>query len=317
MLLLRKQPERDFIILNLTDTQLSDAEWLDETGHNRSVLIKTVQELVARTQPDLITVTGDLAWAKHHTSYRMLGAFLDGFGIPWAPIWGNHDQQEGMEEVQHIVELYRHYPNFLYESGDVRLGNGNYVIGITQSDKLLAGLIMMDSHDRSPYINEQGEETQAWAKLTPPQLDWYEAQVRTLRQLGCESTALLLHIPIYAYRTAIEEWKALPSTVKTCDPSSGRLIFTSKQGSCCEDVASYPADEGMFARICALESTKLVIAGHDHINNTILNHHGVQLVYSLKTGPGCYWDKALNGGTVLTVKADGHFTVHHEYVSAE
>ena len=41
---------------------------------------------------------------------------------------------------------------------------------------------------------------------------------------------------------------------------------------------------------------------------------GVILAFSLKAGPGCYWDPRLNGGTVLTVTSDGMAGFRHEYV---
>ena len=104
MRILKKNPERDFTVLNLTDTQLSNAEWAE--GHKaREILEYTVRELVARTSPDLITVSGDLAWAGHDHAYTMLADLLDGFSIPWAPVWGNHDNQDGAEYIDGIAVI--------------------------------------------------------------------------------------------------------------------------------------------------------------------------------------------------------------------
>ncbi len=73
MIRLPKDPARDFIVLNLTDPQLSDGEWAE--GHpNRTILTRTVTELVQRTSPDLITITGDLAWAGHRVRGRNCGS---------------------------------------------------------------------------------------------------------------------------------------------------------------------------------------------------------------------------------------------------
>ena len=89
MLTLKKTPGRDFILLNLSDPQLGDEEWAPDHPHRR-ILEGTVWELVRRVSPDLITVSGDLAWAGNDLAYDALADFLDGFGIPWAPMWGNH-----------------------------------------------------------------------------------------------------------------------------------------------------------------------------------------------------------------------------------
>lgn len=316
MIVVNKKSDKDFVILNLTDIQLSDEDWTGADAHNRTILKTTVQALVERVRPDLITVTGDLSYSNNYAAYSMLADFLDSFQIPWAPIWGNHDQQGGMDCIAQVVEQYRKHPLFTYESGDSAFGNGNYVIGITEDGKPVSALVMMDSHDRSQYCNEQGVEDTVWAKLTDRQLDWYQQQIEQLKQQGYASTALMLHIPIHAYRLAIEEWKHKEGTTKRYDEQRLREVYVSAQGECNEAVCSYPEDEGMFSRISALGSTRVVVAGHDHINSTILDYKGIKLVYSLKTGAGCYWKSNLNGGTVLRIQTDGAITVHHAFVDA-
>ena len=59
---------------------------------------------------------------------------------------------------------------------------------------------------------------------------------------------------------------------------------------------------------------KTVVAGHEHVNNWMVNYEGIKLVYSLKTGMGCYWNPILNGGTVLAVGSDGIREIKHEFV---
>ena len=54
-----KNPEKDFVILNITDVQLSDGEVYGEMGARSNAIIT---KLVEDTQPDLITLTGDNAW---------------------------------------------------------------------------------------------------------------------------------------------------------------------------------------------------------------------------------------------------------------
>ena len=70
MIHLNKKAGRDFVILNLTDTQLSNEEWADGS-QKRAILEYTVATLVGRIKPDLITVTGDLAWAGHTDVFQI------------------------------------------------------------------------------------------------------------------------------------------------------------------------------------------------------------------------------------------------------
>ena len=94
MKILKKNQNEYFVILNLTDTQLTNAEW-DEGCEKRKILEYTVSKLINEIDPDLITVTGDLAWAGHDVAYDSLAELLDSYNIPWAPVWGNHDNQNG------------------------------------------------------------------------------------------------------------------------------------------------------------------------------------------------------------------------------
>ena len=135
MKILKKNPDKDFVILNLTDPQLGDPEW--EDGHqNRKILEYTVEQLVERIKPDLITVSGDLAWAGYVRAYEMFAELLEKFQIPWTMVWGNHDNQNGAECIERIVEKYVQCPHCIYERGDSALGNGNYVIGVEENSDL-------------------------------------------------------------------------------------------------------------------------------------------------------------------------------------
>ncbi|MBE5818054.1 MAG: hypothetical protein E7312_03260 [Clostridiales bacterium] len=322
MIKLKKQPNKNFKILNISDPQLDDSEWNDGEK-SKEIITNTFAQLIERVKPDLITVSGDLSWSGCHAAYGKLADMLDSYGIPWAPVWGNHDNQGGADNVKALVDIVCARKHCIYESGDEALGNGNYVILIEENEKPVEGVIMMDSHDRMPYTDENGNVHSAWAKLYPEQVEWYKAQVKALQEIGCEDTTLVMHIPIYAYREAVEA--ALP---KNIDPRKVSIEDSYKADTWNEGyknsfgvmwegdrVCSYPADDGMMDAILELGSTKHVIAGHDHVNNFVIEYKGVKLIYSLKLGLGCYWNPKLNGGTVLTVTGDGVTDVKHEYVN--
>ena len=322
MISMIKTPGRDFLVLNLSDPQLGDGEW--EAGHpNRKILEDCVKTLAARVHPDLITVSGDLAWAGNDRAYDALADFLDTFGIPWAPVWGNHDNQEGPEKVEAVVSRYLTHLLCVYERGPADLGNGNYVIRIEEDGRPVSALFMLDSHDRAPYVNEAGVESNEWAKLIPEQLAWYREQIAALEADGCRDSAIILHIPIYAYREAFAaafRQDIDPKSVLPEDADGGACWnpgYESSFGVLWEGIGSYPADEGAFSVISELGHTKHILAGHDHVDNFVISYEGVTFIYSLKAGPGCYWDPRLNGGTVLAVGENGVHSVRHEYVKAE
>jgi len=321
MLFLEKSPKKDFIVLNLTDPQLGADEWAQD-HRNGKILRYTVDKLMEKMQPDLVTVTGDISHAGGYEAYDRFADMMEGYGVPWAPVWGNHDNQGGESFIDGLAERYMERPHCLYEKGDPSLGNGNYVIAIMETGKPVEGLIMMDSHDRMPYVNEQGETTKVWAKLLPDQLIWYRQQVKALTDMGCHSTSMFMHIPIFAYT---EAWDAAfnssmrPEAIgieESYGDDCWNNGYTDSFGVKYEDICSYPVDEGAFDVIRELQSTKHIVCGHDHVNNFVVCHKGVKFVYALKTGAGCYWKSRMSGGTVLQIGSSGAYKLWHEYINA-
>ncbi len=316
---LEKHSDKDFTVLNLSDPQLSDSEWQDGHPH-RKILEYTVTELVRRTRPDLITVSGDLAWAGHDHAYDMLASLLDGFGIPWAPVWGNHDNQNGDECVDSVAERYMTCPNCIYEKGDRTLGNGNYVIGIEQDGAPVTALILLDSHHKELRTDKDGTPSPVWARLWDSQVVWYRNQIKTLKEEGYRDAAVILHIPIYAYCEASAAAYRQPADLKeiTVQQAEGSECwnerYTDSTGVQHENICCCPEDDGMLSVFKEEGLTKLILAGHDHINNWIIRYRGIQLAYSLKAGAGWYWDPLLNGGTVLKINSSGIYDIFHEFV---
>ena len=301
-----KKSGKDFVILNLSDPQLDKIDWYeDAVGHK--ILRYTVDELIKRVHPDLITVTGDISYGNQYESYHAFGDMLDAYGIPWAPVWGNHDNQEGPEPVQKVVEEYLQRPLCVYENGDPALGNGNYVIVIEDeaSGKTVEGLIMMDSN---------------WSGLFPKQFGWYEEQIAALNALGCYDATLMMHVPHYGYKQA---WEAAhgggndPASLKfadSFDPARWKEGYRDSFGVKRENICSYEEDEGALDLFERLGTTKHILVGHDHIDNFAVRYRGIWHIYALKTGIGCYYNADLNGGTVLKVGDGGIREFYHEFV---
>ena len=319
MISIKKQPNKDFVILNLSDPQLKNDEW-NEGHEKRKILVTTVNRLIEKTKPDMITISGDLSWAGNDRAYAMLADFINGFGLPWAIVWGNHDNQDGAEYISEMVARYQEYSHFTYESGDSELGNGNYVIAIEEDNKPVEALIMMDSHNREPFVTPEGETIRGWGRVNKAQVAWYGEQIEELKAKGFKDATLILHIPIYGYHYASQAAFVPSINLKevTVEQSYTDMCwnegYKDSIGVQYEAISSYPAEDGMFDAILEHGITRHVIAGHDHVNNWIIEHEGIKFIYALKTGPGCYWNSVLNGGTVLKINSDGVYSVYHEYV---
>ena len=319
MIYLNKKQGRDFVILNLTDTQLSNEEWADGS-QKRAILEYTVDALVKRVSPDLITVSGDLAWAGHDMAYGMVADMLDSFGIPWACVWGNHDNQNGAEYINGIVDSYLTRKNFVYEKGDPKFGNGNYIISVGEDGRPVTAIIMADSHDRFLFVCEDGTEKLAWGKLIPEQVEWLTANAAELKNVGYADGLLIMHIPFFEYRLAANAaYKdGMDRKAMTLADADGDGVwnpgYEGSLGVQHEGIGSYPVCDGVFADIKGTDFIRTVVTGHEHINNFMIDYEGVKLVYSLKTGAGCYWEPVMNGGTVIRIGDGGVESVAHEYV---
>ena len=307
----------DFTILNLTDPQLGDSEW-DEGQPAGKLLTDTVTRLVEMTRPDLITVSGDIAWSANFVSYRRFTELMESFGLPWAPVLGNHDQEHCPEVTEKEIDVLLTGKNCLFERGDPKLGWGNYVLAVGFDGKPAHGIIFMDSHSYVDYTPPGGQTYAAWAEIWPEQIEWYRDRIKELSELGVRESSIITHIPLYPFRDAVTaayrpdvDLKAVPprdgEQTGIWNPGYGDVSF----GVMYEPVCSYPEDNGFFDVIRDLGNTKTFVCGHDHINTFSTVYRGVRLAYAVKTGSGCYWDERINGGTVLKIAPSGRMTVKH------
>ena len=314
-----KEGDDGFRVLNLSDPQLSNGNWDTSVSE---ILTDTVNALVSAERPDLITISGDLAWGSESIeSYDRLADLLDSTGVPWAPVMGNHDDASHASKVR-ISEIFASHERSLFRWGDERLGCGNYVIVLRLNGAPVHGLIMMDTHSNMFFVDDDGEVVSSYAELTREQIGWYGDVCDALSEMGVPETTMISHIPCYTYRDAFAAAFLPGVDPKTIPAGDGMQTgcwtagYEDSFGVVHEDViASAERDNGFFDVLLAHGSTKTLIAGHDHINNFSILYRGVRFVYSLKTGPGCYWEPELNGGTLIDISPDGAATVRHHYVT--
>lgn len=302
---LEKDPEKDFIILNLADIQLTGEESFDEYGN---IAKATIDRLVKENNPDLITLTGDNAWST--AAYIDMIHTVDSYNIPWAPVMGNHDGQ-GLADEFFAAYYYTEADNCLFRFGPRDMGYGNYIINITENGIVIHTLFMMDTHSGADY----GDGISGYDHLWENQIDWYKWAVNGSKKLHgktIEST-VIMHIPVYEYNYA---WKEAAYNKKTgiyTNPEYSETAF----GVNNEPICSPPVNNGFFAVCKELGSTKNILVGHDHTNCSSIVYEGIRLTYGVKTGPGCYWNPAVNGGTLLIINSSGNCSVSHRFIDPE
>lgn len=319
MITLQKPIDKNFVILNLSDTQLSFEEF--RKGHKyREILDYTVGTLIDRVHPDLITISGDLCCEHDDAAYVAFADYFDALSIPWAPIFGNHDNMSPPEKLNVFADDFLSRRSCVFEKGDPELGIGNYVIKICENERVLSALIMIDAHEVYPYTDKDGTEKLSYETLWPNQMEWYREQIKALKSEGCSDSAMILHTPIFAYRDAVK--KAYKKDVDKVGMKWGESLsadvwnesYEDSVGVCREIPCAPVFDDGVFELLKEQAHTKLVVAGHDHKNNFIIDHNGIKLVYATKTGAGCYYDADINGGTVIEIGKNGIKKVYQEMV---
>ena len=300
--------DREIRILQLTDMQVIDGSQrrtpdrirIDEinawTRENFDIQLGNhIRSVVTQTRPDVIFVTGDIVYGSFDDSGEALKWFvslIESFNIPWAPAFGNHDNESKMG-VKWQCELLEGADNCLFKRGNVT-GNGNYTVGIACGDKLKRVLYMTDSNGcgdcSDPDVTkEQGIYPDQLARIRESADKIKNAQGRAVKGL------MAFHIPIKEF-TEAERAKGYSEAGYTLgvDAEAKDGDF----GSRYERIRGIDIGDGVkFMRDSCIDS---VFTGHYHKNNTRILYEGIQWVYGLKTGQYDYHTAGSIGGTLIT-----------------
>ena len=303
---LEKTPGEDFVVLNLADIQLSDENvFADEGVYTKELITK----LVEANDTDLITLSGDNAWGP--VSYIEVVSWIDSFGIPWAPVMGNHDGEGCISEFWASYQMYE-AENCLFEFGPKDMGYGNYIINITENDDIVHTFFMMDTHDSAEYTLEDGTYIDGYDHLWENQLLWYEWAVNGIEELAGHSveSTVIMHIPVTEY---IDAWEMVSITnedgTSKINPDFAAVATGQKGEDCCPGAVN----NGFFSLVKELGSTKTILVGHDHRNDFTVLYDGILLAYGVKTGFGSYWSPDRIGGTTITVDSEGSAELEQHY----
>ncbi len=300
-LTIQKAPDKDFVVLNLTDIQLSDNEVYGRKAKKAKAMIK---ELVEKTEPDLITLTGDNAWGV--LAYIQHAEYIDSLGIPWAPVMGNHDGEKTFSEFW-ASYFYENAENCLWNYGPKGMGFGNYIINIEENGKVIHTMFMMDTHSK---VEEKDEYGHNYDHLWDNQIEWYKWAVKGIEKTEgnkVESSAFM-HIPVYELKTVWAEYYDKEKDCFTGPYAEGSF------GVIHETPCSGAVNNNFMDDVIGLSSTKNMFFGHDHVNNASFLYEGVRLTYGLKLGEGCYFEEGLEGGTTFTIGSNGSGIVEHIYI---
>ena len=298
-------------LLQLTDMQIIDASqqrrpdrlspaeqiaWQPDTvAHNFE---DHVSSLIAQCNPHLIFITGDMVYGSFDDNgsvFERFCRFMDSFGVPWAPVFGNHDNETALGVDWQCARLEQS-EYCLFCRGTVS-GNSNYTLGIKQGNALIRTFYMLDSHG---CLMHSG--------LYEDQLEWMkECSLR----IGDAPSFVCMHHPVGEYYEAERAKGYADEDHLSYVIGVGNKAKDGDFGSKLENYKRIKTlDVPGFYDLLKACHTEAVFAGHFHSINTCILYRGIRWVFGLKTGQYDYHTPGQIGGTLVTL-AEGSFDIKH------
>ncbi|KAF2651248.1 phosphoesteras-like protein [Lophiostoma macrostomum CBS 122681] len=226
-----------------------------------------VGRVLDEERPDLVVlsgdqVNGDTAPDVQTAIFKIVGLLADR-KIPYAAIFGNHDDEGALSRVAQM-SLYETLPFSLSEAGSNQIdGVGNYFVEVLAHGNKHSALTLyfLDTHSYSP--DEAHFKGYDWIK--PNQIDWFKTSAESNKDAHKHYTHIhldmaFLHIPLPEYGDRGAEHK----------------------GAWLEGITA-PGFNTHFKDALVEEGVKVVSCGHDHVNDYCL------LSKNQRTAEGDLW----------------------------
>lgn len=307
-------PENEKLrILQLTDIQVIDATGRRSPGRLSEKEIAKwdpsrvegncythILNVVSQTDPHLILLTGDQIYGEFDDSGKMLRdliRFMETLEIPWAPVWGNHDQESGIgnaamcrayEEAEHCL--------FRTETTDPVDGTGNYAIRVEQAGEPIEMVYLLDSHGCK---HASDPEVRIPKSITENQICLIEEKAAEVRARAGKTVPGIaaFHIPTADFFEAYEAlgYPYEVGTVIGVTVSAKRGDF----GAILEKDTECAERPPRFAERLKQCGVNGVFVGHHHNINTSVSYKGIRWTMGMKCGTYDYHINGALGGTLI------------------
>lgn len=214
-----------------------------------------VAKMLDEEKPDFVVLSGDQVNGETApdapTAILKIASLLSKRKIPYAGIFGNHDDESTMSRARQMA-LYEILPYSLSRAGPADIaGVGNYYVEILArggSDHSALTLYFLDTHAYSP--NERKYPGYDWIKQS--QIDWFKKTAVGLKHAHSQYShrhmdMAFIHIPLTEY--------ASPQLPRVGDWKEG---------------VTAPVYNSGFRDALVEQGVVMVSAGHDHCNDYCL-----------------------------------------------
>ncbi len=271
-----------------------------------------IRRLVSLTSPDLIFLTGDLVYGSfddNGTVFEYFCDLMDSFEIPWAPVFGNHDN-ESKRGVRWQCEQFEKSKYCLFKRGEVS-GNGNYSVGIAVGEELVRVLHMADTNgcsdcEHQDVIKESG--------IYPDQIELIKKKTELVEKASGKKIPAFIafHIPTNEFKEAERAKGYINETREVYTIGKDVVACDGDFGAKHTDFRTTKVETPLlgFLKECNIEA---VFCGHWHRINTVIGYEGIKWVFGMKTGKYDSHTSDEIGGTLVSLDGAG-FEIKHIHV---
>lgn len=341
---------RSPIVLQLTDTQIIDAGQ-QRTAQRLSSVAQTywatdqveercydyLAEIIGATKPDLILLTGDVVYGEFDDTGSALESFvefMESFEIPWAPVFGNHDN-ESAKGVDWQCQQFENAEYCLFKQRELT-GNGNYTVGISQGGELKRVFFMLDSNGCGGASSESlaNGHTVSSVGFGGDQMVWYMETAEEIKTLSPDTKlSFAFHIQPYAFADAFAKYGFTQGATGN-NPINIDLISEKENddfGYIGRDLKNPWDHEYSVWNGFKELGVDSVFVGHEHCNSASVVYEGIRCQFGQKSSTydranyidkdgsiiGSYYEQLppLVGGTVIPLsEEDGEIIEPYIYL---
>jgi len=292
---------REPIVLQLTDTQIIDSAQSRTAQRISPLLTKKwatdqveelaydyIKETIEKTHPDLILLTGDIVYGEFDDSgtvWESFVEFMDSFGIPWAPVFGNHDN-ETKKGVDWQCEVLENAENCLFMQRELT-GNGNYTVGILQGGELKRVFFMLDSNGCGNISaeSEANGHTVSSIGFGRDQMVWYTEVAEEIKEASPDTKfTFAFHIQLAAFVDAYEQYGFQNGSVRKNPINIDELPNKNEGdfGYLGQDFDTWDDQYIVWNSFKEL-GVDSVLVGHEHCNSASVVYEGIRCQFGQKS----------------------------------
>lgn len=313
---LRFDENGEFKIMLFADSQ--DDEELEETT------TQLMREGIAKYNPDLVVFMGDNTVANGYDNQfaaieQLLAPCLEA-EVPFALVFGNHDQENGVEK-EVLLAMYKQIGGNLCLTWDAPglYGCGNSNLVIMSSDNILDPAFNLWFIDSGSSLHDENGEWLGYDYVREDQIQWYKDTAAALKVLnGGEVVPSLLFQHIIVPEVYEAMYPEIPLPIKDITYKDISYLpipsFSKHTGCVFEPPCPSYSSAGQFDALVETGDVLGTFYGHDHTNDFTVEYQGIDITTVPTVGCNSYSEDLTRGFGLITLNEADLTTYDYETI---